>query len=82
MIGVMNNHTILFNIASRNILKLTPEVEIKVKNHIMDIMNGDGLYDGSSEEAILEAYFSQENCDPHYDLNWADLIRDILHDIM
>jgi hypothetical protein len=73
-------HTILFNVASRTILGLTPQTERKVLDYIMNTMNGDGLYEGASGEVILEAYFDQHSL-PWQKDTWVDMIRDILPEI-
>jgi hypothetical protein len=76
------HHTVLFNISSRTILKLNPDQEKAVWNEIEDTMNGDGLYEGSSKEIILEAYYDQharswDTSQP--DKNWVELIQEVLH---
>ena len=71
----MDHHTILFNAAARTVLRLTPAEEKRVRDHIEDVMNGDGLYEGASFETILEAYFHQESMMGE---TWADLI-DLIH---
>lgn len=71
----MNHHTILFNAAARTVLHLTPDEEKRVRDHIEDTMNGDGLYEGASFETILEAFFDQESMPEE---TWADLILIVL----
>lgn len=68
-------HTELFNIAARNVLRLTPKEEQGVRDHIENVMNGDGLYEGSSFETILEAFHDQEAMPQE---TWAELILMIL----
>jgi hypothetical protein len=70
-------HTILFNIASRTVLGLTPVVERKVLAYINDTMNGDNLYEGASQEIILEAYCDQHSV-PWQKDTWVELIQEIL----
>lgn len=77
---VMNTHTILFNIASRTCMKLSPKKEEKVIGYIYNVMNGDGLYDNASKEIILEAYMNQEQ-GGRPDVTWAHLIAEALDDI-
>lgn len=77
---VMKTHTILFNIASRTCMKLPPKMERKVRAYIMNVMNGDGLYDNASEETILEAYMEQER-GGRPDVTWAHLIAEAVDDI-
>lgn len=67
----MNHHTVLFNAAARTVLHLTPAEEKRVRDHIEDVMNGDGLYEGAPFETILEAFFHQESMMGE---TWADLI--------
>jgi hypothetical protein len=71
----MNKHTILFNIASRNVNRLSPELEQRVWEHIENVMNGDNLYGNASREIILEAYYHQEACGR----NWAEIQMDIIY---
>ena len=71
----MNHHTVLFNLAARTVLHLTPTEENRVRDHIENVMNGDGLYDGASFETILEAFFDQESMMGE---TWADLILIVL----
>ena len=71
-------NTILFNIASRTILSLSPFVERRVIQYINDVMNGDGLYEGASQEIILEAYADQ-NVVPWKKDTWVELISEILN---
>lgn len=75
----LHSNTILFNIAARTCLKLKPRDEKRVKDYIMAVMNGDGLYDNASEEVILEAYFNQNRVG--HDTTWAHLIVDALDDL-
>jgi hypothetical protein len=67
----MNHHTVLFNLAARTVLRLTPSEENRVRGHIENVMNGDGLYDGASFETILGAFFDQESMMGE---TWVDLI--------
>lgn len=71
----MFHHTVLFNLAARNVLRLTPSEEQKVRDHIECVMNGDGLYEGASFETILEAFFHQESMMGE---TWTDLILIVL----
>jgi hypothetical protein len=71
-------HTILFNIASRTILGLSPLIERRVTQYINDVMNGDGLYEGASQEIILEAYADQHMV-PWKKDTWVELISEILN---
>ncbi len=71
----MNHHTVLFNLAARTVLHLTPTEEKRVRNHIENVMNGDGLYDGSSFETILEAFHDQEAMPQE---TWAEIILMVL----
>jgi hypothetical protein len=64
-------HTALFNIAARNILRLTPKEEQRVRDQINDAMRGDGLYDGADEETVFEAFYHQESMPNE---TWAELI--------
>lgn len=75
----LHSNTILFNVAARTCLKLSPKDEKRVKDYIMAVMNGDGLYDNYSEEAILEAYFNQHGGSKK--VTWAHLIVDALDDL-
>jgi hypothetical protein len=76
-----NNHnTILFNVACRTVLGLTPIVERRVLNYINDVMNGDGLYKDASQEIILEAY-ADINYLTWQSHTWVDLISEILDQI-
>ena len=74
------HNIVLFNIASRTLIGLTPEDEKKVYAQIESTMNGDGLYEGATKETILQAYHDQELGDS-YGLNWVDHISHILHDL-
>lgn len=80
LIIVMKTHTILFNIASRTCMKLSPKKEERVIGYIYNVMNGDGLYDNASKEIILEAYMDQER-GGRPDVTWAHLIAEALDDI-
>ena len=51
-----------------------------VMQDIIDTMNGDGLYEDSEVEVILEAFYNQE-CSEAYGLNWTDHIAHILQDM-
>jgi hypothetical protein len=73
-------HTILFNIASRTILGLTPATEQKVRDYIMVVMDGDNLYEGASQEIVLEAYCDQHSV-PWQKDTWVELIQEILPEI-
>lgn len=75
----LHSNTILFNIAARTCLKISPKDEGRVKSYIMAVMNGDGLYDNASEEVILEAYFNQNQ--GGRDITWAHLIVEALDDL-
>jgi len=77
---MLNPNTILFNVASRTCLKLSPKKEERVLGYIYNVMNGDGLYDNASREVILEAYFNQEQ-GGRPDVTWAHLIAEALDDI-
>ena len=74
------HNIVLFNIASRTLIGLTPEDEKKVYAQIESTMNGDGLYEGATKETILQAYYDLEMSDV-YGLNWVDHITHILHDL-
>jgi len=78
---MLNPNTILFNVAARTCLKLSPKDERRVKSYIMAVMNGDGLYDNASEEVILEAYFLQHSAGLPPNTNWAHLIVEALDDL-
>jgi hypothetical protein len=67
----MNHHTVLFNLAARTVLHLTPTEENRVRDHIENVMNGDGLYDGADDETVLEAFYHQEAMPEE---TWAELI--------
>jgi len=73
-------NTVLFNIASRTLIGLTPEDERKVYAQIESAMNGDGLYEGASKETILQAYHDLEMGDA-YGLDWVDHITHILEEL-
>jgi len=77
---MLNPNTILFNVASRTCLKLSPKKEERVLGYIYNVMNGDGLYDNASKEIILEAYMEQER-GGRPDVTWAHLIAEALDDI-
>jgi hypothetical protein len=77
---MLNPNTILFNVASRTCLKLSPKKEERVLGYIYNVMNGDGLYDNASKEVILEAYMDQES-GGRPDVTWAHLIAEALDDI-
>ena len=74
------HNIVLFNIASRTLIGLTPEDERKVYAQIESTMNGDGLYEGASKETILQAYHDLEMGDA-YGLDWVDHITHILEEL-
>jgi len=74
------HNIVLFNIASRTLIGLTPEDENKVYAQIESTMNGDGLYEGASKETILQAYHNMELGD-FYGFDWVDHITHILDDL-
>ena len=74
------HNAVLFNIASRTLIGLTPEDENRVYAQIESTMNGDGLYEGASKETILQAYHDLELGD-FYGFDWVDHITHILHDL-
>jgi len=74
------HNIVLFNIASRTLIGLTPEDENRVYAEIESTMNGDGLYEGASKETILQAYHDLEMGDV-YGLNWVDHITHILEEL-
>lgn len=77
---MLNPNTILFNVAARTCMKLSPKKEERVLGYIYNVMNGDGLYDNASRETILEAYMNQEQ-GGRPDVTWAHLIAEALDDI-
>jgi hypothetical protein len=58
-------------------LKLSVSNTMAVMDDIIDTMNGDGLYEDSEVEVILEAFYNQE-CSDTFGYTWADHISDIL----
>lgn len=76
----MNKHTILFNVAGINSIKLSEEDHNKVYSYIEEVMNGDGLYEGASKETILEAYHDLQMGEV-YGLDWVNHISTILEEI-
>jgi hypothetical protein len=72
----MTTHTILFNIATSTVLGLTSEQRQQILDEINCIMNGDNLYEGASQEIILEAYFNQHSTG--LGETWVDLIDDLM----
>ena len=77
MTTMLNPHTILFNIATTNVLGLTPEEHQSLLDEINCVMNGDGLYEGASQEIILEAYFKQHSTG--LGETWVDLIENLMY---
>jgi hypothetical protein len=73
----MNHHTVLFNLAARTVLHLTPTEEKRVRDHIENVMNGDDLYEGASLETILEAFHDQEAMMGE---TWVELITSICNE--
>jgi hypothetical protein len=67
-------HTVLFNIATYTVTKLSVAEGKRIYAYIEEVMNGDGLYEGASKESILEAYYNQHN--PFNNLTWVELIAE------
>lgn len=74
------HNIVLFNIASRTLIGLTPEDERKVYAQIESTMNGDGLYEGATKETILQAYHDLQMGDA-YGLDWVNHISTILEEL-
>jgi hypothetical protein len=73
----MKHHTILFNIAAYNVLKLTREEGERVMEWIEDFMNGDGIYGESAErELLLSHYYDQFSYGE--EVTWVEMIEEVV----